>query len=108
MTEPQHTFLDAMLPGFQLAFFELMWPASRWIESLWIRESKGQLQLFVETTIQDRKKLDRFEYLVKEVLGEEEKVLDEYLTTVCTLRDGKIARLDTYISDIPMVNTYFA
>jgi hypothetical protein len=36
------------------------------------------------------------------------KVLDEYLTTVCTLRDGKIARLDTYISDIPMVNTYFA
>ena len=37
-----------------------------------------------------------------------EKVLDEYLTTVCTLRDGKIARLDTYISDIPMVNTYFA
>jgi uncharacterized protein len=36
------------------------------------------------------------------------KVLDEYLTTVCTLRDGKIARLDTYISDIPMLNTYFA
>jgi hypothetical protein len=35
------------------------------------------------------------------------KVLDEYLTTVCTLRDGKIARLDTYISDIPMVNSYF-
>jgi ketosteroid isomerase-like protein len=35
------------------------------------------------------------------------KVLDEYLTTVCTLRDDKIARLDTYISDIPMVNDYF-
>ena len=35
------------------------------------------------------------------------RVLDEYLTTVCTLRDGKIARLDTYISDIPMVNAYF-
>jgi uncharacterized protein len=35
------------------------------------------------------------------------KVLDEHLTTVCTLRDGKIARLDTYISDIPMVNDYF-
>jgi hypothetical protein len=34
-------------------------------------------------------------------------VLDEYLTTVCTLRDDKIARLDTYISDIPMVNDYF-
>jgi ketosteroid isomerase-like protein len=37
-----------------------------------------------------------------------EKVLDEYLTTVCTLRNGKIARLDTYISDIPMVNAYFS
>jgi uncharacterized protein len=36
------------------------------------------------------------------------KVLDEYLTTVCTLRDGKIARLDTYISDISMVNAYFS
>ena len=36
------------------------------------------------------------------------RILDEYLTTVCTLRNGKIARLDTYISDIEMVNTYFA
>jgi ketosteroid isomerase-like protein len=35
------------------------------------------------------------------------RVLDEYLTTVCTLRGGKIARLDTYISDIPMVDAYF-
>jgi uncharacterized protein len=35
------------------------------------------------------------------------RVLDEYLTTVCTVREGKIARLDTYISDIPMVNEYF-
>jgi hypothetical protein len=36
------------------------------------------------------------------------RILDEYLTTVCTLRDGKIARLDTYISDIPMVDAYFS
>jgi uncharacterized protein len=36
------------------------------------------------------------------------RILDEYLTTVCTLRDGKIDRLDTYISDIEMVNVYFA
>jgi uncharacterized protein len=35
------------------------------------------------------------------------RILDEYLTTVCTLRDGKIARLDTYISDIAMVDAYF-
>ena len=36
------------------------------------------------------------------------RILDEYLTTVCTLRDGRIARLDTYISDVGMVNDYFA
>jgi len=36
------------------------------------------------------------------------RILDEYLTTVCTLRNEKIARLDTYISDIEMVNAYFA
>jgi ketosteroid isomerase-like protein len=36
------------------------------------------------------------------------RILDEYLTTVCSLRDGKIARLDTYISDVPMVNAYFS
>lgn len=35
------------------------------------------------------------------------RVLDEYLTTVCAFRDGRIARLDTYISDIPMLNAYF-
>ena len=36
------------------------------------------------------------------------RILDEYLTTVLTLRQGKIARLDTYISNIDMVNTYFS
>jgi ketosteroid isomerase-like protein len=36
------------------------------------------------------------------------RILDEYLTTVCSLRDGKISRLDTHISDIPMIDAYFA
>jgi uncharacterized protein len=35
------------------------------------------------------------------------QILDEYLTNVCTLRDGKVARLDAYISDVEMVNAYF-
>jgi ketosteroid isomerase-like protein len=34
-------------------------------------------------------------------------VLDEYLTTVGTLRANKIQRLDTFISDVPMLNTFF-
>jgi len=36
------------------------------------------------------------------------KVLDEHLTTVIHLDGGKIRRLDTYISDIAMLNAYFA
>jgi uncharacterized protein len=36
------------------------------------------------------------------------KVLDEHLTTVIHLDGGKIRRLDTFISDVPMLNEYFA
>jgi uncharacterized protein len=36
------------------------------------------------------------------------KSLDEHLTTVIQLDGAKIKRLDTYISDIPMLNEYFA
>ncbi|WP_213803868.1 nuclear transport factor 2 family protein [Granulicella sp. dw_53] len=34
-------------------------------------------------------------------------VLDEHLSIVCSLRDGKIRRLDTYLSDVDMLNTFF-
>ncbi len=37
----------------------------------------------------------------------EGKVLDEYLTTVAQVRDGKVHQLDTYISDVGMLNEYF-
>jgi hypothetical protein len=36
-----------------------------------------------------------------------DKLLDEYLTTVCLLRENKIQRLDTFISDVDMLNTFF-
>jgi|SRR5215467_1021613 len=35
------------------------------------------------------------------------KVLDEHLTTVIQLEAGKICRLDTFISDVEMLNAYF-
>lgn len=35
------------------------------------------------------------------------QVLDEYLVTVITVRDGRAARLETFLSDIPMMNAYF-
>jgi ketosteroid isomerase-like protein len=33
--------------------------------------------------------------------------LDEHLATVMTMRDGKIAAIDTYLSDIEMLNAFF-
>ena len=34
-------------------------------------------------------------------------VLDEHLTTACRLRDGKIASIETYLSDVPGMNAFF-
>jgi ketosteroid isomerase-like protein len=33
--------------------------------------------------------------------------LDERLVTTIALREGKVSRLDTYLSDMPMMNAYF-
>lgn len=33
--------------------------------------------------------------------------LDEYLTTVCRLRDGRIADIETYLSDVPGMDAFF-
>lgn len=38
----------------------------------------------------------------------EHLVLDEHLATVCTLREGKIAAIETYLSDLPGMNAFFA
>jgi uncharacterized protein len=37
----------------------------------------------------------------------EDAVLNEYLATVCQLRDGKIASIETYLSDVPGMNAFF-
>ncbi|KAA6223174.1 nuclear transport factor 2 family protein [Streptomyces albofaciens JCM 4342] len=34
-------------------------------------------------------------------------VLDEHLSTVCTVRDGKIAAIETYLSDVDGMNAFF-
>ena len=35
------------------------------------------------------------------------RILDEHLTTVCHLDGNKIRRLDTFISDVEMLNAFF-
>jgi hypothetical protein len=77
MTEPQSPSLEELLPGMRDAFFEIIWPTFRWVESIWIKESKGQFHLFVEATAaQDDKEWDDFDYLVREVLKGVERLLD--------------------------------
>ena len=34
--------------------------------------------------------------------------LDEHLATVCRLRDGCIADIETFLSDVPGMNRFFA
>ncbi len=36
------------------------------------------------------------------------KTLDEHLATVCTLREGKISRIETFVSDVDGVNRFFS
>ncbi len=36
-----------------------------------------------------------------------ERVLDEYLATVCRLKDGKIAEIETFLSDVNGMNAFF-
>jgi ketosteroid isomerase-like protein len=35
------------------------------------------------------------------------KILDEHLATVCRLREDRISSIDTYFSDVDMVNSFF-
>ncbi len=35
-------------------------------------------------------------------------VLDEHLATVCRLHNGRIAAIETYLSDLPGMNAFFA
>jgi ketosteroid isomerase-like protein len=35
-------------------------------------------------------------------------VLDEHLATVCTITDGRISRIETYLSDVDGMNAFFA
>jgi ketosteroid isomerase-like protein len=34
--------------------------------------------------------------------------LDEHLATVCRLRDGRIAEVETFLSDVPGMNRFFS
>jgi len=36
-----------------------------------------------------------------------ELILDEYLATVCTISNGKISKIETYVSDVDGVNAFF-
>jgi hypothetical protein len=74
MSEPQRTALYVLLPGLRVEFFEMIWPTFRWTKSIWIKESDGQFQLFVEVAAPpNEKEQDGFAYLVGQVLAQLQK-----------------------------------
>jgi hypothetical protein len=78
MTEPRRMTLEELLPGMQHAFFDTVWPAFRWIQSIWIKEGNGRFHLFVEAAaMQNKKEWDDFDYLAGKVFKAVERLLDE-------------------------------
>jgi hypothetical protein len=77
MTKPNPESLDEMLLSLQVSFFEFVWDAFWWIESIWIREGNSQFELFVVTPEpQDEKEWDDFDFLVRERFETQERALD--------------------------------
>ena len=77
MTNPKSSSLDERLPGLQRAFFEVIWRLFPWIRTIWIKESNGQFQVFVEETApQEEKEWDDFNYHAEEAFnaGENRKI----------------------------------
>ena len=78
MTKSRHSAVDELVAGLQLPIFEMIWPVFRWIESIWIKESNGEFQVFAEVgAAPEKEKLERFEYLMREMFDEGEELLDE-------------------------------
>ena len=38
---------------------------------------------------------------------QDDRVLDEYLATVCRLKDGRIAEIETFLSDVDSMDAFF-
>ena len=72
------TSVDELVAGLRLPVYELVWQTFRWIQGIWIKESKGDFKVFAEVeTSQEKKRLDRFEYLMRGMFDEGEELLDE-------------------------------
>ena len=51
---------------------------------------------------------DNFALSLHNTATRDGRTLDEFLATVCRLRDGKIAEIETYLSDVTGMNAFFA
>ncbi|MEU9045237.1 MULTISPECIES: nuclear transport factor 2 family protein [unclassified Kitasatospora] len=50
---------------------------------------------------------DNFALSVHNTAERDGRVLDEYLATVCFVRDGRIGAIETYLSDVPGMDAFF-
>ena len=87
MSEPERTALHELLPVLRLTFFELIWDAFPWIQSIWIKESNRQFHLFVEArTPQDQKERDDLDYLVGETIAHLQKLRADLMPSLATYK----------------------
>jgi hypothetical protein len=79
MTKTHHVVLSELLPGMQDVFFEVIWRLFPWMRRIWIKESNGHFQLFVEATAApDKQTSDNVAYHVKEAFTAAEQKYDEW------------------------------
>ena len=67
--------------------FDFIWPAFRWIQSIWIKERDRQFQLFVETGAPpNEKEQDDFGYLVGRMLAQLQKSNTDLMPELATYK----------------------
>ncbi len=69
---------DELLLGMQHAFFEIVWRHFPWIRRIWIKESDGHFQLFLEVaTVPNKQTSDNVAYHIERTLKAVGRGLDE-------------------------------
>ncbi len=78
MTKPQRPTVDELVSELRLLIFEFIWPTFKWIQGIWIKESRGAFIVFTQVHAMPKKiSVERFEYVMREMFNESEEPRDE-------------------------------
>ncbi len=94
MTDDQHGRLGGLLAGIQRGIFEVIWPAFRWIKSIWVKK-EGQVRFFVQVAeLPDEEDWEDCQRLVKELLDVAARTYGAELSAGYTIQYGLEAPQD--------------